>query len=444
MSAALRAPAGRLPSARRAAALVAACGLGLAVASGLGAGEPGEAPSPSEAAWDRWGGPDQDFRAPAASLASSWPEDGPPVLWRRPLGAGYSAILYEAGRLYTMYRSPADEEVVVCLAAGSGETVWEHRYEEDYVGGLRGYGIGPRSTPLLAGERLFTVGVAGRMNAYRKIDGQLLWSRELWEDEDLAGNRLGHGYSSSPIAHGDLVIVPVGGDKAGLAAFDQGTGRPVWRSTPLRNSYSSPRLVELAGERQVVAFMADSLIGVDPDDGRLLWSYPHENQWGHNISLPLVVDGDSLFLSSPQAGAKGLRVERRDGAFEVEELWSNRRIQLYHVSSVREGDWVYGSTGVTSPAFLVAVNAKTGDIGWRRRGFAKANCLWADGKLLILDEDGRLALARATPEDLTVLADTRLFDRVAWTVPTVVERTLYVRDRREILALDLGRADRER
>ena len=121
----------------------------------------------------------------------------------------------------------------------------------------------------------------------------------------------------------------------------------------------------------------------------------------------------------------------------VEEVWSTRKIQFYHVSTVRDGDYVYGSTG-SQVAFISAVNVKTGEIGWRKRGFAKANVVHADGRLIILDEDGKLALTTATPTELTVHSEVELLEKVAWTVPTIVGKTMYVRDKVRILALDLG------
>lgn len=399
-------------------------------------------------AWTQWGGPSQDFQAPARGLATSWPEGGPEMLWSRALGDGYSAILFEGGRLYTMFRAVdgststsaplgGDGESVICLDAETGETVWESRYEHAAFEGLRGYGIGPRSTPLIAGERLFTVSVTGKMHGLSIRDGAVLWSRELWGG-DLGGNRLGHGYSSSPVGYGDTVIVPAGGENASLVAFDQKTGSVKWRALSFRNSHSSPRIVRIAGEQQLLMFMADELIGVDPDIGVLRWRYPHGNQWHSNITMPLVVGGDTIFLSSPQAGARGLRLSRDGETIQVEEVWHTRRIQLYHGSAVASGDWVYGSTGVTAPAFMAAVNIRTGEIGWRQRGFAKANVVAADGKLVILDEDGVLYLVTATPEGLVVHARTQLVSRVAWTVPTIVGTTLYARDRSRILAVDLG------
>ena len=396
-----------------------------------------EAPAQGQApkVWLQFGGPNQDFRAPADGLATSWPEAGPKKLWSRDFGDGFSAILYEGGRLYTMHRT-GHQEAVVCLDAETGETIWEQRYDAAY-NGLPGYGDGPRSTPLIAGDLLFTVGVTGSLRALDKGDGEVVWSRELW-GEEFGGNILGNGYSSSPVAYKDTVILPVGGQNAGLVAFDQRSGKVKWRGLDFRNSYSSPRIVRLLGEEQIVVFMAEELIGVAPDTGELRWRYPQVNQWNHNINLPTVVDGDTLFISSPQNGARGLRLIPDGERIEVEQLWATRRIQFYHVSSVRSGDWVYGSSGTATPAFMAAINIRTGEIGWRRRGFAKANTVEADGNLVILDEDGMLYLATATPEGLVVHAETKLLDRWAWTAPTIVGQTLYVRDRKQIVAVDLG------
>jgi len=409
----------------------------LAVLLAIAVAVPALAGDESAAAWSRWGGPNQDFIAPARGLATSWPEDGPEKLWSRALGEGYSAILVESSRLYTMYRA-GGKEVVICLDARTGDTIWEHLYEQAlHPTHQQGFGSGPRSTPLIEGDLLFTIGVAGRMHALNKNDGKVLWSHDLW-DGDFRGTVLAHGYSSSPVAYKDMVIVPVGGENAGLVAFNQQSGDVKWKSPGFENSYSSPRIVEILGELQLLVFMGQELIGINPDNGELRWRYPHANQWRHNINIPAVVSGDMIFLSSPQAGARGLRLTRDGEAVQVEQVWSTRKVQFYHGSSVRNGDWVYGSSGTMGPAFMVAVNIRTGEVGWRERGFARANCVEADGRLVILDEDGMLYLASATPEKLVVHSRTQLLDRVAWTVPTIVGKTMYVRDKKQIMAVNLG------
>jgi outer membrane protein assembly factor BamB len=389
---------------------------------------------PPSGGWTQWGGPNQNFVAASEGLAESWPEQGPRKLWTRELGEGYSAILVDGGRLYTMYRD-GDQEAVVALDAKTGKTVWAHKYDSmPAEGHIHRFGDGPRSTPLILGDRIYAIGVSGRFHCLNKKDGSVVWSHDLWDEFD--GNFLNHGYSSSPVAYKNTVITLVGGEEQSLVAFDKKTGDVAWKKHSFKNSYSSPKVFDVGGRDEIIVFMATELIGIDPNNGDLRWQYPIENQWEQNISMPVMVDG-ILFLSSSQVGARGLKLTPEGKKTAVEEVWSTRKIQFYHVNTVQVGDYVYGSTG-NGPAFMAAVNVKTGEIAWRKRGFAKANCVYADGKLIILDEDGTLYLTSASPEDLTVHSQVELLDRVSWTVPTLVGKTLYVRDKATILALDLG------
>lgn len=385
--------------------------------------------------WTQWGGPHQDFEAASKGLATEWPDGGPPELWSRELGDGYSGILHERGKLYTMYRVGEEEEAVVVLNAKTGETVWEHRYtmmpDEGHV---HQFGDGPRATPLIDGDRIYTIGVAGRMHCLNKKDGNVLWTHDLWSEE-FGGNILQHGYSSSPIVHDDTVIALVGGEVGSVVAFDKTSGEVRWKTEDaFENSYSTPKIVNVDGEEQLVAFMRRNVLGLDPHTGELKWSVEHD---GANVSMPVMLDAQHMFVSSPRAGAKGLKLTNKDGKTEVEELWSTRKIQFYHVTTVRNGDWIYGSTG-TGPCFMAALNMRTGEIGWRERGIPKANVAGADGKVFILDEEGKLYLATATPEGLEIHSQAEILDEVAWTVPTIIGKTLYARDTEKIIALDLG------
>lgn len=390
------------------------------------------------AQWTQWGGANQDWKTDAKGLAASWPESGPKKLWSRTLGEGYSAILADAGRLYTMYRADGKESVVA-LDAKSGETVWEHKYESaPHETHVMQFGDGPRSTPLIAGDRLFAIGVAGRLHCLNKADGKVLWSKDLWGE--MKGTVLNHGYSSSPVAYKDTVIVLVGGEEQAFVAFKQSDGSIAWKKQNFGNSYSTPKLINVDGEEQLVSFMATEIVGLDPSNGDLKWEYKHENQWKQNVCMPVWGPDNLLVFSSPEAGARALKLTRKDGKTEVTEAWSTPKIQFYHGNAIGVGEYVYGSTGGATggPAFLAAVNAKTGKIAWRERGFAKATLLYADGRLLLLDEDGVLALVNASPEGLSVQTKAAVLEKVAWTVPTLVGKTVYLRDKKLIVALDLG------
>jgi len=394
---------------------------------------------PARAQWTQWGGPHQDWTVETTGLADKWPEGGPPKLWTREIGEGYSAILADGGRLYTMHRQGGDE-TVLCLDAASGETVWEHKYPcNAKPGHVTQFGTGPRGTPLLAGGKLFTIGVSGKMHCLDAGSGKPVWSKDLWDD--LGGNVLQHGYASSAIPYKDTVIAMVGGTGHAFVSLKQSDGSIVWQKHDFTNSYSSPKLIDLDGQDHLVGFMADEIVGLDPTTGDLKWKYPIGNQWKQNVCLPLWGDDHILFFSTSEGGSRGVKLTRDGDGVKLQQLWETRKIQFYHVTAVRAGNFVFGSTGAMDPCFMSAINVRNGEVAWRERGFAKATCIYADKKLIILDEDGTLALAAPDARGLNVRSKVPLLSKVAWTVPTLAGRTLFIRDQKSIMALDLGRSD---
>jgi outer membrane protein assembly factor BamB len=406
--------------------------------------------APAEEAWRQWGGPHRNFTVDAPPLAESWPASGPPLLWSRPLGVGHSTILYEDGVLFTIYREGdgqsrsgpwALEETVIALDAATGETLWEFSYPspiEDF-----GRGAGPHSTPLLVGERLFAIGTNRRLHALDKTSGRLLWSVDLVADLGAPPLQVRpvvkSGYSSSPIAYGDLILCFAGGPGQSVVAFRQSDGSVAWKSGHFLISGASPLMIDVDGERQVVFFAGSLAAGLDPDDGAVLWAWAHDAGNDFNLSMPLWGEDQILFLSSAyRAGSRALRLRREGPITEVEELWFDNRVKFQFLNAVRVGDVVYGTHGESGTAFLTAVDAETGEILWRHRGFGQSTLLAADGKLIVLTEDGELALVRPSREGAEELARASLFDTTSWAAPTLVGTRLFARDREKILALELG------
>ena len=386
--------------------------------------------------WPQWGGPGRDFVSKSKGLATSWPEKGPRQLWSRALGEGHSAIVVEGNTLYTMY-SKGEEEFVVALAADTGKTIWELKYAAPTAGVNYEYGFGPHATPLLIGDLIYTVGSIGKLHALEKKTGEVVWSHDLYKD--LGGQKMDRGYSCSPLAYKNNVILTLGGQGQTLVAFNQRDGKVAWKSQNLDMSPASPIIINVDGQDQLVAFMGREIVGMDPNNGERLWSHPHVTEWGLNISTPVWGDDNLLFLSSAYSGgSRVLKLNRSEGKTTVSELWFHRRLRLHHTTAIRIGDFVYASSGDFGPAFLAGVNVKTGDIAFQDRSFPKANLLYADGKLIILDEDGNLALATVSPAGLTVISKVSVMKNLAWTVPTLVGTKLYLRDRRTIAALDLS------
>jgi outer membrane protein assembly factor BamB len=388
------------------------------------------------AQWQQWGGPGRNFVTTATGLAAAWPESGPKKLWSHPLGEGYSSILFSEGNLYTMYRN-GDEEVITALKAGSGETVWEYKYAAPVPEGMETrFGNGPNSTPLVTKDQVCALGVAGHLHCLDRSTGKLAWSHELIKEYSAKAPEF--GFSSSPMAVNDRLIVAGSGEGCGLLAFELATGKLLWKKHDFENVYSSPILVDAPGGKQFVLLTDREVVGMDTESGDKKWSHKHQNQWNTNISTPVWGPDGLLFVTAGgEAGSRCLKVAAVKDEGGLEEAWANGKIGIGQGNAIRVGDTIYACAG-HSPTFITAVNAKTGDTLWQERGFAKAMLLYADGKLIILDENGTLALAAPDTSGLNVKSKTKLSEKRTWTVPTLVGKTLYLRDTERIMALDLG------
>jgi outer membrane protein assembly factor BamB len=393
------------------------------------------------AKWHQWGGPQRNFNVSSPPLARTWGASGPRQLWRRPLGEGYSSILVDDSMLVTMYRR-GDSEAVVALDAGSGRTRWEHVYDAPLT--RDGYfdvwfnsaGPGPYSTPLIADGLVFAVGVTGKFHALDLKTGAVRWSKDLVQAFKLKDY---NAFASSPLAYRNEVILPLGGSNQGVVSFNRGNGDVVWRSAELPLGPGSPILIELDGQRELVIWGQGEIIGLNPDGGATLWRHQHPTQMGLNISTPLWEPGRPLFISSAYGGgSRMIRLSRVNGRTQPEDLWSNNRMRVHFGGAIRVGNLVIGSSGDFGPAFLVALNAETGAEVWRERTFARAQMVNAGGTLVIVDEDGEIALASVSEAGLRVHARKELLASNAWTPPTIVDGKVYVRDRKDVLALQLS------
>jgi len=401
------------------------------------------------AQWPQWGGPNRDFKSENAKLADQWPEDGPKRLWHRELGVGYSSIVSVDGVLYTMYRKAptAASEYTIALDAKSGRTIWEHETAAplDQPPDSRWGGQGPNSTPLIVGDRLYTVGSRSVMHCYDKSDGKVLWRHDL-AGEFGAPVSDTTGYCSSPIAYKNMVIIamdrirpedeegPTRQDEEGqmFAAFDGESGKLVWKNLDFKIGFSSPILVRHEDRSQLILATQQGLVGVNADDGSLLWSHSGA---GHSPS-PVWNGADLVFYMSwvDRSVGHAFKLGLENGKSAAKELWKSRKVTFAQATPVQVGDYLYGATDKA----MMAVNMTTGKRAWVKRGYPTASCIYADGKLIILDENGKLSLTTATPDGLTIHSQCQITERYSLTVPTLVENVLYVRDRKHIMALDLS------
>ena len=387
--------------------------------------------------WAQWGGPHRNFISETKGLAATWPATGPRRVWQRELGEGYSAIAVERGMLFTMYRK-GENEIAVALDAATGKTIWEYSYAAPFAPEYdMSNGPGPHATPLVSGNLVFTSGATGKLHCLDKKTGKLLWSHDLISE--FQGTVRVNGYSCSPIAYKDTIVMMVGGPSSSLVAFNRQNGSVVWKKHDFRNSTSSPIIINVDGQDQLVAFMYGEIVGVDPNNGNLLWNRSHPAEFGLNTSTPVWGPDNLLFMSSGYGGgSRVLKLSRAGDKTTVEEVWANSLMRVHFTNAIRVGDLIYGSSGDFGPAPFTAVNVKTGNIVWRHRSFPRASFLFADGRFIILDEDGHLLLATPTAEGLTVTSKAELLSNQAWTVPSLSGTRLYLRDRKNIVALELG------
>ncbi len=378
--------------------------------------------------WPQYRGPNRDGRSAETGLLTEWPESGPRELWRVPLGDGYSGMAIVGDRLYTMFGS-GGREIAAAFDTATGKEIW--RFEMG--GNLRNReGNGPRATPTVDGNRVFVLGATAKLYALDADTGQQKWGSNLVRD--FGGRVPQWGTSTSPLVEGPHLIVDVAGRKGhGVVAFDKETGEVVWHAGNHRPAYSSPIAVTMAGERQFILFTAEGLRGLSAADGRRLWSAPWTTDWDVNAATPVFVPRSGVFISSGyDSGAALLQVVKEEGAFRVYEVWRNRLMKNHFNSSILVGGFLYGFDSGT----LKCLDALTGEEKWRaRRGFAKGSLLYADGQLFVMGGNGKLGLVEATPEGYNNRALNTVLDGRTWTMPSLSDGVLYLRNFDEMVAL---------
>ncbi len=400
------------------------------------------------AEWPQWGGPERDFTVDTSQIADQWPDGGPKRLWHRPLGSGYSGIAVDNGVLYTMYRTKKADmyEFTVALESKTGKTLWQKRQMATVPNDTADYGkrfTGPNATPLVVGDRLYTIGRNARLCCFRKTDGKLLWKHAL--KEKFGAQTQTCGYSSSPIAYGKSIIAPMGRresdkrEERSLVAFDQESGKVIWKSQTFQIEHSSPILITIGGEDQLVQCTKKSVIGVNPKTGTLIWEYKYQESEEANkgIFASPVWDGkDTLFFSPRQRGC-AIKLVKNETGTSAELLWSSNKTPMGMGTPILIDGMLIGPKRGTVAIFL-AVDIHTGEEQWVKRDFPMSTLLGDGEKLIVLDQNGLLALTKPTRKDLTIVSQCQVTEKESFTAPVLDGTTLYVRDENNIMAFDLG------
>ena len=374
--------------------------------------------------WPQFRGPNRDGISPEPAVLKSWPAGGPKVLWKAPLGEGYSQVVSAKGRLYTLAQQ-GEEQVALAFDGATGKRLWRTRIDRGYHDGQ---GDGPRSTPTVDGELVYVLSANGRLAALRAANGQAAWQHDLRAEYGASPPQW--GISTSPLVEGNLLIVNVGGTgNKSIVAFDKANGKPVWTSQSDAAGYSAPIAITVRGVRQVVVFTGNGVVSLSPKDGRLLWRTPWRTDYEVNAATPVFFPPDKLFISSGYDTGAALFQVRGNGIVEV---WQSRGMKNQFSSSVLHNGIVYGFDNAT----LKAIDAATGNERWKQRGFGHGSLILAGGNLIVLSDRGKLALLKAVPEAYNELGSTQVLDGKCWTAPSLADGRLYVRNEEQLVALD--------
>lgn len=387
-----------------------------------------ESISGTAAAWPGWRGPLRDAVSRELGLLTDWPTEGPAVVWKAPAGTGYSSMAVAGGRLFTMLRR-GDDEQIVCLDTKTGEQRWLYGYPIQYN---NGYGGGPRSTPTVAGERVYAVGATGILSCLDAQTGKKVWDHDLLRE--FNARNLQWGVSFSPLVDGNLVYaIPGGAGGNSLAAFDKGDGHLVWHSGDDPAGYSSPILTAAAGVRQLLCFTGTALVSANPETGQLFWRLPWDTDHMANIATPLV-RGDYVFISSGYGkGCALLKIAATGGKVEARPVYKTNEFRDHHSGSVLWGEHIYGF----DEHRLTCLDFREGTVRWQKSGLGQGTLLVADGHLVILSENGKVVLAEANPEGYREKASFKFSGPRCWTLPVIADGRLYIRDEEKIVCYDL-------
>lgn len=386
--------------------------------------------------WPQWLGPRRDGSSEEA--IEPWKESLR-IRWRLPVGEGHSSPIVADGKVFLHARvAGAEAEEVVAVTAELGRVLWRQQYLRAPFNNQ--FGNGPRSTPLFDQGRLYTVGVTGLLTCWDATSGQQLWQKDLLKEYQAPN--LFFGFSSSPLVVGNLLLVMVGGPEASLVALDKATGKPVWQTGKDRASYSSPIRVKHGRQSLVVLLTAAGLMAVKPEDGSQVWFTPLRDLLNESSTTPIVA-GDCVLASSVTFGMLAARLTEVAGELRVERKWHNPRLTCYFGTPVVVANEVYVVTGRITPpqADLHCVDPATGEIRWTKAkvGTYHATLLRVRDRLLMLEEDGHLVLIQPDANQYIELAREKICGP-AWAHPALSRGVLYVRDQKELLAVELPTA----
>lgn len=378
-------------------------------------------------------GPDRTNSVPGTHLAPDWSAKEPQEVWRRPIGAGWSAFAVSEQRAVTQEQR-GEQELIVCYNLLDGQVLWAHTNQVRFAEELGG--PGPRATPTLLHNRVYAMGATGTLDCLELSTGDRVWTRQTLKDP--ATDNLTWGKSNSPLVIDNLVVVTGGGMGPLLMAFHRDTGAPVWEGGKGSASYASPVLATLAGRKQILIVNDQSVSGHDPSNGKVLWQYAWPGSMP-KVSQPVAVAPDRVFISAGYGlGAALLQLApaQEQGSFSVREVWRNRNMKTKFANVAIHKGFVYG----IDEGILACIELATGARRWKEGRYGHGQLLLVDDVLLIQMESGPVALVEASPDQYREIARWAALNSKTWNNPALAGPYLLLRNDREALCLKLAPA----
>lgn len=395
---------------------------------------PAPAPAAAVAPADSW----TDFRGPGRlghytekPILTNWPANGLKRLWKQPVGGGYASFVIGGGMAYTIEQR-RDQEFVAAYDVVTGRERWTNSWPAHFSESMGG--DGPRTTPVYDGGRLYALGAEGEFRCLDARTGKVIWRRNILEEN--GASNLTWAQSSSPlIVDNKVIVLPGGPNGKSVVAYDKLTGSAIWSSQNDEQSYTAPMLVSLNGKRQVLVVSALRAMGLDPENGGLLWEYPWVTEYHINASQPIVVGPNRFFISAGYGhGAALVELTPEGDKFQARTVWQNNRMKNKFNSSVLHEGHVYG----LDEAILACVDVQTGTQKWKGGRYGYGQLLLAGSHLVVLTEQGDVVLVKADPSSHQEIARFSAIEGKTWNHPAIADGILLVRNTTEMAAFRIA------
>jgi outer membrane protein assembly factor BamB len=390
-------------------------------------------PIPSAAQeWNQWRGANRNGVANSFAAPARWPEKLTKK-WMTDVGGGYSSPVVWRSKIYIHTRRD-DREVVSCLDWKTGKLVWSQSYVAPFAKNQYAVrmGKGPNSTPVLYAGNLYTLGVTAVLSCFDAKTGRVNWRKDFSQFIDTS--KLFCGTAMSPVIDQGSLLVHVGDDRKGwVIAFDAVTGNERWRWEGDGPSYASPLIIEIEGVRQFVTLTDKSVIGLESRTGKLLWKFPHPDEWNENIITPVLYQ-NRLILSGVRQGTRAIRITKEKELWSAVELWHNAKIAMYMSSPVLDGDYLYGLSSLRKGQFF-CLDARTGATLWATEGRAATNAsvLSAKNFIFSLTDDAELIVAAKNAQSYAPLAKYTVADSPTWAQPVLYGKEILIKDEANLI-----------